>query len=179
MKKLTMGQFWRKTNHVLALTTLVTKSQSANKECLACHTVGLGAPGGFENVSRLSEFQEVAAQPSTQAFSEFLMLMHGAKDLDQEVKLGTEASSQSLKKWIAKLNQAWTPVQCENCHGPATDHPFGSIKPTKAVADTTCLACHSTERAPSWYDKYKKPLTQVIAQKRALVTCPRSDPEPE
>src|SRR5262249_49529813 len=36
--------FWRKTAHANALSPLMDKDQFLNKECLTCHTVGLGDP---------------------------------------------------------------------------------------------------------------------------------------
>jgi len=38
---------WRETKHSHAFETLLTKKQSANPECLLCHTVGFGEPTGY------------------------------------------------------------------------------------------------------------------------------------
>jgi hypothetical protein len=38
---------WKATKHAHALETLVIKKQSANPECLRCHTVGFGEPTGY------------------------------------------------------------------------------------------------------------------------------------
>lgn len=54
--------FWRKTSHVHALQGLVDKQQSMNKECLTCHSVGLGDPQGLSDITRLGEYHHLAAR---------------------------------------------------------------------------------------------------------------------
>jgi hypothetical protein len=55
--------FWRKTQHFQSLQTLLGKQQARNKECMSCHTVGLGDAQGFQNVNRLADWN-VADIPS-------------------------------------------------------------------------------------------------------------------
>jgi 5'-nucleotidase len=188
--------FWRKTQHVLALGHLIEKNQSQNKECLTCHTVGLGDPQGLKFISRLAETKrlpkpvpsrepEVAAtdeDPASEStgepisienFAKYLKSIHDAGSLKDEVKIaGLEP--QSIRRSVSALNQAWTPVQCENCHQPGKEHPFSGTY-SKKVEKTTCLKCHTAERAPEWYTQGGKADWAKIDAKFVQITCPAGD----
>lgn len=180
--------FWRKTPHALAFHSLVKQSQSKNKECLSCHTVGLGDPEGTNDVSRLArvstqEGDEVALPEGE--LDSFIKSMHEAKDLKSEVKTRVATTARSgelelrpLSQAVAGLSRAYTPVQCENCHQPGRDHPF-SANYTKAVPKETCLKCHTVQRAPEWYEASGQPDWKKIEEKRAKITCPAGELPPE
>ena len=182
--------FWRKTSHSLALRPLIEKEQYKNKECLTCHTVGLGAPGGFTNINALAHYVakpkvadeegEKSAKPSGERtlgapeFSEYLKSLHDAETIRSPVKLGAETDTKpTVRGSLAHLTQAWTPVQCENCHRAGGDHPF-SFGYSKKVENQVCLSCHNAERAPEWF-KDGKPDLEKIQAKRALVSCPAGE----
>ncbi len=171
--------FWRRTHHAEALTALIDKDQDKNKECLTCHTVGLGDPQGFNSVTRLAETrqgEEKQIDPlSTADYAAYLKFMHGASSLDSKTKLRpTDAEEIPLRRSLNLVNNAWAPVQCENCHQPGRDHPFSGTY-SKKVETTACLKCHSPERAPDWYSKDGKLDPKVVEAKRALVTCPAGE----
>ncbi|RYZ66043.1 MAG: hypothetical protein EOP09_13300, partial [Proteobacteria bacterium] len=144
-------KFWLGTSHAHALKPLEEKDHFSQPQCLTCHT---------------------------------LKTDRGALTLQDGKKLGWKEHSsfmESLAKFsrdgtpppqpaMETIERAWGAVQCENCHGAAGNHPFeGNL--TKAVADTTCLKCHTEERAPSWYTgKQLKP--GVVSQKKKLIRCP-------
>lgn len=159
--------FWRKTPHARAFHALVDKAQDKNKECLTCHTVGLGDPQGFAAVDDLAEMS-----PTNLAHGEldsYLTAMHDADSLDSKVKLGDAVMP--LRDSLGKISRIWTPVQCENCHRAGGAHPFfGSY--TKSVEKDACLRCHTSERAPEWYTPAGQPDWDKIQAKRASITCP-------
>ncbi len=165
--------FWRKTPHALALVALAKKDQAQNKECLSCHSVGLGDPQGFHDINRIAEFQhggKPAALPF-KTFAEYLSRVHEASSLDEKVRVSPELDKVSVRDSTSQLVQAWAPVQCENCHGPGHDHPF-SVGYKKTVDTALCLSCHNQERAPDWYTHSGKPDWEKIKAKRMLMSCP-------
>ncbi len=191
--------FWRKTPHANALEPLLQASQARNKACLECHTVGLGDPEGFANVAAIAEVRPVpspspraaaggedgeAPPPEPQAetspqpigpeeFAEFLREMRKAESLEEKVPMKLVAAERlPLRMAISRITRAWTPVQCENCHSPGRDHPFGSSGYSKTVAKEACLKCHKQDRAPEWFLKSGEPDWEKIATKRVSVTCP-------
>lgn len=193
--------FWRKTKHAKAFATLFEAKQNQNKDCLQCHTVGMGDPGGFSFVTRIAELRnsshdssqagndasadaDATTQPSKSAtlspedLNAFLNSLRDAKSLDSKVKMSAHGDEEvPLRQSLNMLGRSYTPVQCENCHQPGMDHPF-SPGYTKTVARDTCLKCHTQERAPEWYNG-KEPNWALIDKKRASITCPAGDLPPE
>lgn len=166
--------FWRKTKHAWAFNSLLEKEQSKNKECLSCHTVGLGAKNGVSDVSRLAEVGDAeGTHPLTEKeLQSFLKTLHHANSLDEEIKLReSDTKKQPLRSQMNRFERAWTPVQCENCHQPGGEHPFaGGYR--KTVEKTLCLGCHTADRAPAWYTKSGQPDFEKIDGKRKEITCP-------
>ena len=170
-------EFWRKTQHTHALEVLIAAGQHKNKDCLQCHTVGLGQPGGFKTVGDLFRLKNGLGSPSSEDLGVFLKAMREADSPKSEIKLVRTGPSLPLHQALAQIDHAYSPVQCENCHGAAGEHPFSTSPYKKTVANETCLKCHTAERAPSWY-KDGKPNLELISQKRVLVTCPAGEMSP-
>ena len=172
--------FWRKTPHGNALQALVDKHQAQNKECLGCHTVGLGDKQGFSAIKALAEINTSDGAKKTEllAFDDlasFLKAMHEVKSLKEPVKLRrADTGGIPLRTAVSKLERSWAPVQCENCHQPGRDHPF-SASYTREVAKNQCLSCHTPNQAPEWYTKSKQPDWSKIEAKRALIKCPAGE----
>lgn len=166
--------FWRKTRHASALAPLIEKAQARNKQCLACHTVGLDDAHGFSAVDRLAD-RRVPGGEGTEALTleelhAFLKAQADAPGLSSPVAIPRQAHTLPLKKALGTLERSWTPVQCENCHGPGHNHPFsGQI--ARSVEHSTCLKCHTPDTAPQWY-KAGQPDPEAIAKKHQAVACP-------
>jgi nitrate/TMAO reductase-like tetraheme cytochrome c subunit len=168
--------FWRKTPHARALEPLIAANQAQNKDCLSCHTVGMGDPQGFQFVTRLAETKqndEIKPMPVDE-LHQYLKAMTEAKSLDTPVKLTPTSQPEPLKVSLNGLARSFTPVQCENCHQPGQGHPFSGTYSKKVDTSQTCLKCHTPERAPEWY-KGSEPDWKVIDAKRAKMTCPAGE----
>ncbi|MDR3608214.1 MAG: multiheme c-type cytochrome [Oligoflexia bacterium] len=165
--------FWRRTPHARALSPLVKAGQSANKECLSCHTVGLGDPEGLLDISKLATLRGDKAI-STPELNTFLESMTQAKSMDAPVTLTPLDPPMPLNQAISRIDRSWTPVQCENCHKGSQDHPFSNPMSEKVVV-TTCVQCHTAERAPAWYTKDGKLDEKIAAEKKAKIACPASN----
>lgn len=168
--------FWRKTPHARALEPLIAAKQAQNKDCLSCHTVGLGDPQGFQFVTRLAETKqndEIKPMPVDE-LHQYLKSMTEASSLDTPVKLTPTSQPEPLKVSLNGLARSFTPVQCENCHQPGQGHPFSGTYSKKVDTSQTCLKCHTPERAPEWY-KGSEPDWKVIDAKRVKMTCPAGE----
>jgi nitrate/TMAO reductase-like tetraheme cytochrome c subunit len=53
---------WLFTRHARAFDTLVEHSESTNPECVSCHVVGHGQPGGFTRASDTPELEDVGCE---------------------------------------------------------------------------------------------------------------------
>lgn len=170
-------EFWRGTRHARAFSTLFEKNQNMNKDCLGCHTVGLGARNGFTDVNRLVELEsESLIHTDVRAF---LDAMSAAKSTKDPIRVkSTDPQPLPLRDALQRVTRAWTPVQCENCHSPAGDHPFSGTY-TKTVEKELCLKCHTQDRAPAWYTPSGQPDWKTIDAKRARISCPAGELSPE
>lgn len=172
--------FWRKTPHFLALYSLVEKQQIKNKECLRCHTVGLGDPKGFENVNHLAEFKNWTTQEEEflpmESLLKYLSRVREAQSTNTEIKIIGGSHTRPMHRTLSALVRSWGPVQCENCHQPGGNHPISGAV-SKAVEKSLCLGCHTPDRAPKWYAQSGEPNWALIQEKKALVSCPAGELE--
>lgn len=169
--------FWRKTRHADALTPLVKSGQIRNKECLSCHTVGLGDKQGFSDILKMAELRDgdQVSHLEPEPLAGLLSRIHQAKSMDEKIRLRpADKTTHPMQDAISIMGTAWAPVQCENCHQPGGGHPFTDGY-KKAVAASSCLQCHTRERAPQWWTSGGKPDMKLIAAKMKLITCPNGD----
>lgn len=168
---MTQFDFWRKTPHMKALQVLIDAGQASNKECLSCHTVGLGDPLGFQHVKALAQDSKNQTLPISQlAF--LIRGIHQAPSVETPIQWSeADPNPQPVRAHLSQLKRSFAPVQCENCHTPGAGHPFEGIY-SKSVQSETCLKCHTRDRAPGWYSAQGKPDWALIAQKKTLITCP-------
>lgn len=177
---LTQFDFWRKTPHANALAPLIKANQDKNKECVQCHSVGLGAMNGFTDLNSVAELQTDSGQRKTLNTSElavYLSSLHEGRSLKATAQgLGVQIDGKplTLDSSLGRLQKSWLPVQCENCHGPGGDHPMSEKYP-RAVETTVCLKCHTPDRAPEWYRKDGQPDSEKIAEKHRKISCPSGD----
>jgi peroxiredoxin len=53
---------WTYTKHATAFDTLVTHAADADPECIGCHVVGYGEPGGFKSARETPELEDVGCE---------------------------------------------------------------------------------------------------------------------
>ena len=145
---------------------LVKAGQHQNLECLSCHTVGLNDPEGFSQLHQLVEWSKDQEKPPA--------TLEGW--LSEIRSLGASETRTSLRR----ASRVHATVQCENCHGPGRDHPFGLEPLPKVVATQSCLKCHTPERAPEWYQGQGGEARldeSKLADKLKKMACPAGDEE--
>jgi hypothetical protein len=167
--------FWRKTPHARAYEVLVKAGAHTNKECLACHSVGLADPEGYSELGQLAQWTQtqpsgsnpVASPSPTPDLAAWLADLRDARSVEKALEI-----SRGAKKVHAT-------VQCENCHLPVRDHPFGLESNPAKVAKNTCLGCHTPARAPTWYHAEAggngKLDDDKLQQNFAKMSCPRDE----
>ncbi|MEN9723292.1 MAG: hypothetical protein RJB38_1278 [Pseudomonadota bacterium] len=161
--------FWRKTPHARAYEALVKANQHRNLECLSCHTVGLHDPEGFSSLHQLVEWRKD--------------LEKNQPALEKWVQDLRTTSPTAAKEQLQQAQRLHATVQCENCHGAGRDHPFGSEPMARPRNTTSCVQCHTPERAPEWYrPRSSSPEqfeldTEKAAQKLKEMSCPIGDDE--
>ncbi|MBU6376801.1 MAG: hypothetical protein KGQ59_12440, partial [Bdellovibrionales bacterium] len=88
------------------------------------------------------------------------------------------SSKTEVKNQLKIVSRSHATVQCENCHGPGRDHPFGLDPLPKVIATQSCLQCHTPERAPGWYQVSggKALLDETkLDEKFKKMACPSGD----
>ncbi|RZA00389.1 MAG: hypothetical protein EOP11_18365 [Proteobacteria bacterium] len=162
--------------HAASFLTLMAKKQETNLDCVKCHSVGLGQPGGFKSMA--DAFRDANGDPIPLAKIKGAMGKNfPAEHTDYrknpgKIRPDVERFIAALKK--AGVKKSFPTVQCESCHGGRPEHPFGEgHAEASKVATTACLACHTKEQMPSWYDAAGKLKEDAVAKAKLSVTCPR------
>lgn len=171
------AEFQEGKRHSAAFLTLLARGQERNLDCVKCHSVGLGMPGGFKSLDEafLDEnnhpirLDEVAGAMSARFPAE-----------GTSYREHPERVREDVKRWISGLQKAgvkkaFVSVQCENCHGARAGHPFANDSGANAgkVSKALCLQCHTKEQMPSWYDGAGKVKEAAVAEAMKSIACPR------
>ena len=174
--------FWRKTPHGGSYAALVAAQQAENQECIVCHSAGFGKNGGWNDITKPAERSLLPAEGdksgSTRTLgpaqiTPFLEALHEESKLTSKVRVEKEDPDKvTLLNATRQLSRVWVNVQCESCHQPAGDHPFGEAPYSKTVETETCLGCHTPARAPGWYSTEGKLNSEKVLESRKKVGCP-------
>lgn len=168
------AEFHDKKPHSAAFLTLMAQHKEFNLDCVKCHSVGLGEPGGFTSMA--DAFRDDAGMPvplekiRAAAGANFPSTKESYRANPAKIPGDVKIWHEALKK--AGVKKAFVTVQCENCHGLVGGHPFGSGHYGK-VQVKTCLNCHTPEQAPSWYSKSGKLVDAKAKAALASMKCPR------
>ena len=168
--------------HAASFLALVAKKQETNLDCVKCHSVGLGVPGGFQSMA------EALRDESGQGVSVDSVIAKMGKDFPpkEEYRVLYHKDPQHLRsdvqRWIASLQssgvkKAFLGMQCENCHGGMSGHPFANDNKSPKVTGALCLQCHTKEQAPAWYGSDGKVNSAVVAAAIKEMGCPRNTKE--
>ncbi len=161
--------FWRKTPHGGSYVALVESKQAENQECIVCHSAGFGKTAGWSDITKSAE----RTLPPSDGEKTGKLLTLGPAQITPYLKaLHEENDKVALLTATRQFAKVWANVQCENCHKPAGEHPFGEAPYPKTVETETCTGCHTPARAPSWYLAGAKLNDQKVAESRKEVGCP-------
>jgi hypothetical protein len=98
-------RIWRETRHVHAFASLVTAGADADPNCLACHTVGFGSPGGYRREFSNSKLVDVGCESC-----------HGPGGRHVEARMRGDAEAGRLRPLGAG--------DCKQCHHGEFSRPF-------------------------------------------------------
>lgn len=161
--------------HAAAFLTLVARKQEMNLDCVKCHSVGMGQPGGFNTLG--NAFRDQAGENIPYAEIKKAMGPHFPAD-EADYRANPAKIRPDVARWIDNLKKAgakkaFVSVQCENCHGPKPGHPFAGDSVAKNVSTGLCLQCHTKEQMPAWYDGGGKVKQAEVTAALKTVACPR------
>jgi hypothetical protein len=124
-------KFWARTVHSRAYAALEQVNKQHSLDCVACHVTGWQQPGGVCRIDKTAS---------------------GGPGLDAPaVRIGN-GGSVPLSERLGVGRQG---VQCEACHGPASEHVRISADLPKEVPVSTCTRCHEAENSPHFdYGRY-------------------------
>jgi hypothetical protein len=168
------AEFQEKRRHAAAFLTLMARDKERNLDCVKCHSVGMGKEGGFRTMNEA--FVDSAGAPvKLEAMKKALGPDFPPKGTDY--RKSPELIQPHVARWIASMKKAdikksFVSVQCENCHGPRPDHPFGGNSSSGKVYANACLSCHTKEQMPAWYDGAGKLNQTAVDKAIATVACP-------
>lgn len=142
--------------HRAAFLSLLAVHKEQNLDCVKCHSVGLGESSGFQSLG--DAFRDARGEPLPLAkIQEVAGANFPVGAVNYRLPANAKRLRSDVEKWesaMAKVGvkKAFVGVQCENCHGPMTGHPFRDFHPP-AVRITSCVQCHTREQAPGWYNR--------------------------
>lgn len=120
---------WKQTKHSRAMPTLVEKKMQFNPDCVRCHTVAYGSPGGYTDL-RVTPFLSNVQCESC----------HGPalKHVEEETKAAKlpEADKKNLKK-TSSLRTKFDALFCKQCHDAENDPSFDFDLDIKHVIHTS------------------------------------------
>jgi hypothetical protein len=160
--------------HSAAFLTLVSHKKEMNLDCVKCHSVGMGAPGGFNSLG--NAFRDEIGQPVP--YDKIKKALGSTQAPGTDYRANSAKIRPDVARWIASLKEAgvkksFVGVQCENCHGAKPGHPFANDGSATKVATGLCLQCHTKDQMPAWYDDKGKVKQGTVQAALKTVTCPR------
>jgi peroxiredoxin len=148
---------WSFTSHARAFDTLVRHGADQNAECIGCHVVGWGRPGGFRNAAETPGLEDVGCEtchgrggphqsPDFVKGGDYAPACLGCHD--RQHSLGFEYAtflpriSHAANAHVAKL----PPEEREKLRAKQ-GRPGGDLLPTRAeyVGSEACRGCHAAE----------------------------------
>jgi hypothetical protein len=167
------AQFQEGKRHSAAFLTLMAKKQEMNLDCVKCHSVGMGQPGGFRTLK--DAFLDAHGQPVP---LDKIRKVAGVPKDGTNYRDNPAMIRPDVAKWInalkkAEVKKTFVSVQCENCHGPRPEHPFGDDHSSGKVLAGACLQCHTKEQMPAWYESSGKLKQPVVDAAIKSIACPR------
>jgi peroxiredoxin len=150
---------WLLTRHAHAFDTLVKHASDAKPECIGCHVVGFGQPGGYTISPRTADFENVGCESCHGRGGPHLspgFLVSGSYEQacltchDQKHSLGFEYASFLPKvSHAANADIASLPLEKRQALLAERSRPRSNLLPTNAayVGSDACRSCHEKEFA--------------------------------
>lgn len=173
----TQAKFQEGQLHAAAFLTLAAKGQENNKECLKCHSVGMGESGGFAGLKQAIQKAEGAPLDHKKILAAAGLAKIAAEGRDY--RANPSQVRPEVARWIEALKRsgakkAFVGVQCENCHGTLAGHPFGDLDARhKKPAAQLCVQCHTQSQMPAWYTPDGALKANAVEAAMKTVACPR------
>lgn len=170
------GDFWQKTPHSIAYTTLINANEPNNLSCVGCHSLGLSEPKGYATPKTMVTFKHKTAMDYWQEVKKI------GSGIESVRKLPPADIKTTSVKWFALdkkkgVKENFANVQCLNCHTQQDSHPVYN-DPKLALAEresqikNKCLSCHTAEQSPEWYDSGIK-VNAKFTESYQKVSCPK------
>ncbi len=167
--------FWQKTPHAIAYTTLINANEPNNLSCIGCHSLGLNDPKGYTTQKNMVTFK---GKPFKAYWDE---VKKTGAHIETVRKLPPEEIQKVSVKWFALDKKAgvkdnFANVQCLNCHTQDDAHPVRNA-PKLAEKDrefnikNKCLGCHTPDQSPEWYESGIK-VNAKFEESYKKVSCP-------
>jgi peroxiredoxin len=147
---------WEMTQHASALNTLVKHGADAKGECVTCHVVGFGKPGGFAIAQPNPELENVGCETCHGRGGPHLSPGHVANDDYEPVCATCHTPEHSLgfryASFLPRVSHAQlaalSPAE-KAAHLAALGKPRSDLLPETAakVGSEACASCHATETA--------------------------------
>ena len=99
------GKVWRESQHARAFATLVAHEAEADPNCIGCHTVGFGTPGGYRREFGTEKLTDVGCESC-----------HGAGARHVAQRTGGSADGAKFRPLGAG--------DCQKCHHGEFSRPF-------------------------------------------------------
>ena len=146
---------WSLTTHATAYDTLVKHGEDENEECVSCHVVGYGEPGGFESALTTPYLEDVGCEtchgrggphlsgPRAEGFESTCLECHDAKH-----SLGFDyATFLPTVSHAANAHLAQLPLEEKQKLLAERGRPRAALLPTNAerVGSEACQDCHASE----------------------------------
>jgi hypothetical protein len=148
------ARFWARTVHARAYAALEAVKKQYSLDCINCHVTGWQQPGGVCRIDKAGVGGPGIETPAQ--------------------RIGNGAAEPAP----ARLGIGRQGVQCEACHGPASEHlrisadlPHGG---PKGVQVSTCTRCHEQENSPHF--DYARYLPWVVGPGHGEALPPGQEP---
>jgi peroxiredoxin len=175
---------WTFTRHATAFDTLVTHGADSDPECIGCHVVGYGEPGGFRSASETPELENVGCESchgrggphlSPQAVSDGNYAPQCGRCHDQKHSLGFEyATFLPRVSHAANAGIAALPLEEKRRLLASRGAPRKDLLPTnpRYVGSEACRSCHPAEHQTWAASPHARAVgTLVAARKQQNPDC--------
>jgi peroxiredoxin len=150
-------QTWSFTSHAHAFDTLVRHGADANGECIGCHVIGWGEPGGFRSAAETAGLEQVGCEschgrggphqsPELAKRADYSPACLGCHDAKHS--LGFEyATFLPRISHAANAHVTRLPAEEKAKLRSKLGRPGGELLPTRAayVGSDACRSCHAAE----------------------------------